>query len=69
MNMYGALVEWYCWVETEVLREKPVPMPLCLPHMGEPGPLRTEFQWTKYDRQVTEIPTHVLEAFTATEFE
>ena len=33
MNEYGAMVEWYWQGETEVLGEKPVPMPLHLPEI------------------------------------
>ena len=59
MNVYGALVEWYCWGATEVLREKLVPLLSVqyTSHMDGPGTFTAEYQWTKYDRKITEIPT------------
>ena len=33
MNEYGALLEWYTDNKTEVLRGKPVPLPLCPPQI------------------------------------
>jgi len=33
MNKYGALVEWDWWGQTRVLRENPVPLPLCPPQI------------------------------------
>jgi hypothetical protein len=33
MSEYGAAVEWYLQKETEGLGEKPVPVPLCPPHI------------------------------------
>jgi len=34
-NEYGTLVEWYWQGKTEVLGEKPVPVPLCPPHISD----------------------------------
>jgi hypothetical protein len=36
--------------------------------MDGPGTFTAEYHRTKYHRKITEIPTQILEGFTATEF-
>jgi hypothetical protein len=45
MNAYVAMVEWHWQGKTEVLAEKPVPVPLCapqIPHGSCPAPIKVD---------------------------